>query len=352
MPGRPPPAATPVLLLALAAALLAGCSGGGASGPTAEPTPALVTDPADFGDSTAVPHIHDYWHGGDRLVVLNVSHPGGQEEGAGPGLAAGEAVPVMAFRPAGGDVVPQGTAVVEVTVSWTDAAGDQHRDPELWVKSAADNATRAVGPIENGARVVVSAVAADADLPHQQLSAWVFELRMSSPDPLPLRFKGSVTMEAEAVRGLELPVFPAHPDRWGGEETMPLVAYDGLLEYAEDPIDHGCNGSACPTPVAPDSGRIVPRDATYVVVVLDTQAGGTPVDLFTHSAAIREFTLRDPTEGSGDLRTYRIPVATEGDGPYALQSQWAFLVLPSPDLPFEAAANVAYTLTATVTRMA
>ncbi|MFA5944737.1 MAG: hypothetical protein WC876_09750 [Candidatus Thermoplasmatota archaeon] len=332
--------------LAMAAFLMAGCSSTSPSADAPSESITTVTNPADFTGNASGAHLHDYWQGGERLVVMETTHPGGTAEGAGPGVANGESVPVMEFRPDSGHVVPQGASSVEVTLGWLDAVGDSYVAPQLWVKTAARNESQVVGPIESGQTVSVTSSNLDNDLPHQLLSAWVFELRMSSPDPMPLRFKGSVSIKVEAIKGLDIPLYPAHPDRWQGQNALPLLQGEGSLTYFEDPIDHGCNGQSCPQIFVPDDGAIVPYDSAWVEVVLES-GGALPVELAYHGGATREFQVAQPIATQGAARTYELPI--EGaDGPYAQQSQWEFTVVPSDMAPVALAAETNYVLTVTV----
>ncbi len=329
--------------------LLSGCSAPAPPPDVPSETITTVTNPADFTGNTTGAHLHDYWQGQRQIIVLEAFHPGGTAEGAGPGVAEGASVSVMEFRPESGSVVPQGAASVEVTLTWTDAPGDSYLDPELWLKTAAQNESHPIAFIESGQMVSVPSTNLDNDLPHQLLSAWVFELRMSSPDPFPLRFKGSVAAKAEAVRGLDIPLYPAHPDRWEGQQELPLLHGDGVLTYFEDPIDHGCNGASCPHVFVPEDGRIVPFDSARVQVIL-VAGGALPVELAYHGGSTREFIVAQPTVEQGDTRTYDLPI-DGADGPYAVQSQWEFTVLPSnPGAPVDAAMESTYQLTVTVHR--
>jgi hypothetical protein len=333
--------------------LLSGCGESPSDDPVVDTDPDVITKPGDFGNGTGSsgPHIHDYWGGGDRVTVLDASHPGGGAEGTGPGFAGGEDVFIMAFQPESGDVVPQGTAAIEVTVTWVDATGDQYVSPELWMKTAGDNETLPVSPLVSGETLTFNVTAPQADLPHQLLSAWVFELRMSSADPMPLRFKGSVAVRAEAIRGLPLPVFPPHPDAWAGRAEIALLEASGSLSYFEDLQDHGCNGISCPRVLVPESGAIVPFNATRVLVTLTVDDAATAVHLEVHSALSRDFARVEPESDDGATMTYSIPVEGGGDGPYATQSQWEFVVKPDGTLPTEVAVGVEYTVAATVTRL-
>lgn len=336
-------------LLAVAVFLLAGCSSP-ADDAVAEPQPIVITRPDDFANGTMPgAHIHDYWGSQDRLTVVDLTHPGGDERGTGPGFASGTDIEVRSFQPGSGHVFPQGTSGVEVTFTWRDAELDSYRDPVLWMKTAGQNATVAAGPVANGEALAIEVGAPAADLPHQLLSAWVFELRMSSPDPAPLRFKGAVTLKVDAIRGLPLPVFPAHPDPWQGASELPLLSAEGDLSYFEDLGDAGCNGLTCPTLHRPDSGAIVPTSARYVEVVVVTSTV-QPVELLYHSGSSREFSVAQPLLVEGQRLTYELSLDGGGDGPYATQSQWEFMVLPEPVGPLRTAWMQQYTIEAKAVR--
>jgi hypothetical protein len=294
-------------------------------------------------------HVHDYWGGQDRLTVVNATHPGGGEQGTGPGFASGTDIVVRSFQPGAGHVVPQGTAAVEVTFAWTDAQLDSYRDPVLWMKTAGQNATEKVGPVANGKPLRVEEGAPAADLPHQSLSAWVFELRMSSPDPMPLRFKGAVALRVDAIRGLPLPVYPPHPDAWKGATALPLLNGSGQLSYLEDVGDAGCDGASCPQVFRPGSGRIVPFDATLVHVEV-TYGGPRAVELWYHSGLERAFQRAEPAQRDPGHDVYELEVAGGGDGPYATQSQWEFTVLPPSVGPVRSGWATDYSLKAVATR--
>lgn len=336
----------PVLLIAS----LAGCAD---DAPAPEPeaaAPDVITDPT-MGLNDTGAHIHDYWGGGDRVTVVDATHPGGDEPGTGPGLASGQDVVVRTFQPEPGDVVPQGTVAMEVTLSWVEDELDSYTAPSLWLKTAGTNATTEVAQVENGVPVTLEANAPDADLPHQVLSAWLFELRMGSPDPAPLRFKGAVTLKAEALRGDEpLPLFPAHPDRWNGTNELPLLQAGGQLSYWQDTGDGGCNGLSCPQVLRPASGAIVPHDAAYVRVELTVDSPTTiALQLLYHTALAREFDTV-AGESAGGTVTFQLPLLDGGDGPYATQSQWEFTVVPAETGAVRTAWFADYTITATAVK--
>src|SRR5687767_13345854 len=116
---------------------MAGCSSPEVDDGPAVEQPVVITRPDDFANGTLPgSHIHDYWGGRDRLTVVDLTHPGGDEPGTGPGFAMAEDVVVRTFQPEATNVVPQGTAAVEITFTWTDAQLDSYADPVLWLKTA------------------------------------------------------------------------------------------------------------------------------------------------------------------------------------------------------------------------
>lgn len=311
-------------VLFVLAALLAGCSDQGPA-PAPSPSPVLVTAPSDNrdlrGGGTGQAHLHDYWGGQLTLVVVQAS----QEE-MGPGFYGGEPFAVATFLPPPGAVVPQGADAVNVTFTWVEAPGDLHGEAEVWVKTAADANLSKVAPAAAGVPIRVESSNERNDLPHQVLSAWAFELRMAvDPQTGVLRFKGTVTLTVEAHRGLPIPLFPGHPDRWDGLDSVPLIDEGRDLLYAEDPVDHRCDGFSCPQTEVPENGRIVPYDAAYVEAILQVdEASAAQVGLSYHGASSRELERVEPDETAPGSQRFILEVGDTGDGPYAAQSQWAF----------------------------
>ena len=338
-------AAVRLSVLLLAALVLAGCSSPSPE-PEAGDQPSVITDPT-MGLNQTGAHIHDYWHGSDRLVIIGDGAEG-DESGLGPGFATGNDIEVRTFKPSSGHVVPQGTAGVEVTFTWTDAADglDSYGEVSLWVKTAGTNASERIGATGNGQTIAIETGEPDADLPHQLLSAWAFELRMSTPaDGTHLRFKGEVAVKVEALRGLPLPVFPAHPDHWKGASEIPLVEASGTLSYWEDTGDGGSNGMSGPVTCTPASGAIVPSNSSHVAVEV-TWDGAIALELWYHSATSRDLAMVEPTSEGQGTATYELPIGDGPDGPYAKQSQWEFTVKPAANGPLRTTWFEGYTLTA------
>lgn len=346
------------VVVALLLVTLAGCSSPQPADDPVEVEPSVITDPT-MGLNQTGAHIHDYWHGQQRLTIIGEGADA-DVSGLGPGLAIGvQDEPVRLFQPSSGHVVPQGTASVEVTFSWTDAPDglDRYGEVSAWVKTAGTNRTERLGAITNGQTLTLETGLPAADLPHQLLSAWAFELRMSA-DPVTdlLRYKGEPSVEVVAVRGLDLPVFPPHPDHWHGAAEIPLVDAGGQLSYWEDTGDGGPNGMSGPIVFTPASGAIVPGNSSHVLVEV-SWSGAVPLQLWYHSATSRTLTLVESSvltgsAAAGTTATYELPIDDGPDGPYATQSQWEFCVKPAANGPLRTAWLEDYTITAAAVKAA
>lgn len=328
-------------ILLVACIALAGCSNPG--GTETVVAPQVVTDPADFAYNDTQEHLHDYWRGQERVTVMDAPH-----EDLGPGLAGGSDFVVHEYRPASGHVVPQGTRFVDVTLSWQDDALDRYTEPSLWVQTAVDREPRKAASVRSGEVVRMEVNASAWDLPHQLLSAWVFQLRMSEDQGV-LRFKGDTHIVVEAERGLPIPLFPAHPDAWEGRDEIVLVDESHQLAYVHDPGDGGCDGFSCQRLHVPLDGELVPHNASLVKVVLALEEPA----LFTlgvqyHGGEGRMFQRPAPVE-DGARRVYEIDPRGAADGPYARQSLWEFMAFIDGPVQ-DGGAYQSYRLTVTAIR--
>lgn len=338
---------TTVVALAL---LLGGCAAP-AETPTESTSLTTITDPAQGRtDPSLGEHVHNYWGSRQRITVLDTAQEvlGWTTMGDGHSSAA-------IFRPAPGDVVPQGTASIELTLDWQDGeATNQYSDAEVWVKSAADREPVLVGSAERGAMLLIASSNQANDLPHQVLSGWEVHWRIGPGVGGQLtRFAGEVQVQLVAVRGLEIPVYPGHPDRWDNATEV------GLFEARGTAVADGdINGNnyrcytPCPARLVPADGVVIPWDADHVRIVLerDTQAP-TRLGLKYHDATTRDWTLAEPAEESPTTRTYVLPVGSGGDGPYASQSQWEFQLVIEDPVP-DGAVVESYVAAGTVYRFA
>ncbi len=321
---------------ALAAIILAGLAGC-----TTEPSdPHVVTSPEDYTyleDPKLVDgsHVHDYWGGSQVLDVLDAERT--QEW-----LANGGSYSLVTFRPPADSVVPLGTAEVHITTTWQDLRQGTYGQPELWVTTAADSEPRRLGQVQSGDTVVFQNDNNWSDLPHQRLSAWQFHLALPSPPETGGAPAGAdqlktyhvrAEMKVQAVRGLEIPPFPGHPDHWQNETHLPIAFTErGTLFWLRAPPQCGyCSGGL--REVTPMDGAIVPPGTSHVEVTLEfDQDTPTGITVLYHGADTREWKQapldeeNSSTSGLGKSGTKRfiIPVDRDMDGPYAQQSLWEF----------------------------
>ncbi|MEK6976553.1 MAG: hypothetical protein AABY18_09455 [Candidatus Thermoplasmatota archaeon] len=326
--------ALPAIALAL---LLAGCTSPSADDDgTGSVT--IITDPNQGRtDPTMGAHLHDYWGSKTELTVMDGSFEAPGYTWTGPSLSVAE------FRPESGDVVPQGAAKVRVTVSWTnDDPTNRYDGAELWVKTAADSAPTSIGAVASGDTLEVTSTNERNDLPHQLLSAWAFQLVLLSDNSLGgldwIAYTGTVTLQAVAVRGLDIPLYPGHPDQWQNRTEIQLVNLAGEARFIGETTTQSwsCFGGDCPFFIVPDNGTLVPLNADHVTIVLERETGTTPIRLGVkaHSAVTRDFAELGTKDQTDTVTTYTIPVEGGGDGPYAKQSQWEFVIFidgPRPD---------------------
>ena len=335
-----------IALLAAVLMALSGCSARTADADGSD-EPLLVRDPSDFSylnrsDDTQE-HLHDYWNGQERLVVLAQTYSGGYISGAE--IVAGR------FRPDPGPGVPQGAARVEITVDWSERPDNVYDGPDLWVKTAADHAPVKVGPLKARETVVVEASNEKNDLPHQRLSGWEFQVRVRPKAPTPaVSWSNTINIRVEAVRGLDIPLYPGHPDAWAGRSEQDLLSDKrSTIVFVERDGLQACGASTCMTlPHKPSDGALVPWNAKKIIVeVTHDSAASQRLGLNYHDSDSWA-TKHAPFTASGTKRTFTIEVGV-GDGPYAKQSSWEFLVFVDDNAPAQVWTG-GYTITGVVYR--
>lgn len=348
----------PIRIVLLTASLvtlaLSGCADTPVDPGPVEPETCIVTRPGDFSceaaaqNRTDAAHLHDYWGGKDRLVVMEEL----VEIGTFGILSDG----AFWLRPPGDAVIPQGTAQVEVTLTWDEYEPAIYDDPRLYVTTASQRDPVLVGPVEQGKPLAVQTTNEDNDLPHQRLSAWQFILAIRAAEPGAIAyFQADLNIRVEAIRGLDIPLYPGHPDPWQGRTEIPLLDYRSEGFAAADGQAIGPAGvgrvcaNGCPFLIGPDAGALVPGDAVVEVVLVDENTPASRLGLMYHGADTRELTAAEPVEETDTTRTYRIPVDGNGDGPYAKLSLWEFMAFIDGDVQDRAYAG-SYTLTAKALR--
>lgn len=313
-------------LLAVGLLFIAGCT---ASPPASEAESAsIITDPRDVpGANTGTGHIHDYWNGRDRIVVVEQTFDGPRWSCGGP---CAQGMGFAAVRPDEGTVVPQGTAWVNGSFTLAPHPDDRFERLELWVKSAADDALLLWGDLESGVPFAIASSREANDPPHYVLSLWQFEVRAYGAQDVSVG--GRMQWSIHAERGLPLEVYPPHPDPWQGATTLPVLEDDGgtSLAYELD-VPTGrriqCTGG-CPRTHAPTDGALVPTGADRVEGTLAITSGlPQGLALWYHGAdtwSLAQVSL--VSTGNGQYG-FSIPVTgAMADSPYALQSLWEFRV--------------------------
>lgn len=344
----------PAFALCLAAAsVLAGCATPD-GGETVTTGPIVVTDPRDYsylqnGTSPGA-HVHDYWQGRSAVTVLD--HASGRFSASCSGCT--EAMQVLDARPEEGDIVPQGTAWLNVTVSWTtDDGRNDFGDVRLLLRPADQAEAGDAGVVQNGVTRTLNTTNPQNDPPHYVLSLWRFGVAVAPKAGDDVAFSGTMQIRVEAVRGLPLVAYPPHPDRWQGLTELPLAHEERTvdLQYQEE-LQGGtsttCYGG-CLGHIGPIDGAVVPVEATQVVVTLEFEAGAIPagVGLLYHGAdtwAMAE-AAGESSVPPGTV-TFRIPVTgLMPDSPYAPQSLWEFRLYLDQPTPVRAWEGT-YTFTA------
>lgn len=327
-----------LLLLAVACLALAGCASTPAPAETSQEAPGVITDPRDtayLANATPGSHVHDYWQGRDSVQVLDETTGGGCFQYAGDqGLMA-------RFQPPDGNIVPQGTGVVEVLVDWqidedtgpsipgVPGTSTAFTSMELWVKRAPDAEASLVAEVQDGVALRFNSTNQEDDPPHYVLSLWEFQVVAVNEGADSTSFCGTFHVQATAFRTLPLEVFPPHPDRWNGSSELPLRAIDVNVQlHTGLVVTYSCFNGCADITFGPDDGLVVPHDANEVLVTVTTDTASTPVPfaLQVHGADTRAFADVVAETDEPFLQVFRVPADARGDSPYAAQSLWEFRV--------------------------
>lgn len=327
--------------------ILAGCTE--SSPATSKPAdgPTVVTDhAAPLANGS---HVHDYWGSSTSKVIVDDDIRVAFQSVAG---VFRQQIPIPE-----GTLVPQGTSQIDITVTLTAQGGDDlHGDMKLLAKTAADSEPQEIGVVQSGGTHVVPSSHERNDVPHQGLSAWEFYVDIA-PMPTPARELPIYAMDFElsalivATRGLELPVFPPHPDKWGESSSMVVLEQ----RYQQDMF--GLVGgravvaclNVCPGVHGLDNGSVVlPETSSMDVEIVFEGPIPTKLALSYHGADTRGYTRLEPSIVEDRRVVYTIAVAPgTADGPYALQSAWEF-ALGQDDQHTNNVYHGNYTITGTI----
>ncbi len=343
------PVAAMVLLL-----LLAGCLGSSTDGPDLSPQTATEeTDgpedarPEDQASGNASylqnsdyrqAHIHNYWQGADRKVlmdeVLSTDTEGNLATTVFSPLTEGQArtsVGTLPFTLPNGSIVPEGAGQLIVQV---DATSSLDNGQLLLEHKAADRATyQETDPQGAQAEWVLELSPEMADLPHAKSTRWGFRLEASGPGAV---LDGDVAITITAVKVFDLTAWPSHADFWSNGEIdeLDLGTVSGSYDYLSQHL--------VPTPdqpfveIVPPDGNLVPPETTALVVNLTYDRDETDPKNMVNGPVI--LIVKDGATSRGykvmhgnaiadrpGFISYALPVtgATQ-DSPYANQSGWRF----------------------------
>jgi hypothetical protein len=320
-----------LLALSALALLLPGCSSPLAEAPSPDASPIVVTAPDDYSylnqsDPWSRPHLHDYWGGSTTHTVMDRDVQW-YADAIGPGYYF-----VDGFYPDDGSVVPQGTSNLTVAITFQPGAADRMGTPAFWYRSptmAEPGGTPTEVPAD-GSPITVRVDADEADLPHNALSAWFFEVGLRADSTGTGRYTGTMHIAVVANRGRDIPLFPGHPDLWQGRSEIALFSGDGRTSAQSNAENGLCTPlppeTTCPRRWRPE-GAVVPYDAAAIEVRLDVSLSARGLTLAYHGGDTRALTTLEPSEESGSVKVYRIPVQGNGDSPYAKQSLWEFVAV-------------------------
>lgn len=337
------------LLVLVVALVVAGCAtpaedvgaaGTNGTAPDGGPLTSPPEDVVDDGTRTDLghmPHLHDYWQGKERVTLfdgelepdaLNLTFATFFQVVFGQSAVVGG----MQFYLPEGQIVYEGTGVVELTASWDDprvtGIGFVYESPDApeW---------KVGGSLPNGEPFPLEITPAQTDMPHAKSSKWWFAF---GPDESPGVLAGPFRLKIDIVRVGDVMTFPAHPDFWQGAHELTLLDADHHGEvpsYAKRLAQPATQGEFTEDWLLLEN--VVPMETQALrVVATITSAESTPGEvssfgLFYHGAESRA-PLRCPVkdvESFPQTLEWVVPVSMDmTDSPYAEASMWRVLVEP------------------------
>lgn len=334
--------------LLVIALLVAGCVSQQAPSTASSPaaTPANSTVPVDDGSAASkaaaatmaeMPHVHDYWQGRERVTLFdgdlqpdpeNVTFATLFQAVSGrPGAVGGQE-----FSLPDGKTVYEGTGRMDLTATWSDP---RVTGVSFIYKSAANGDYQNGGRLENAKTFQLPVTPPMTDMPHAKSSKWWFGF---GPDPTPGALAGPWHLRIDIVRMYNVSLFPAHPDFWGGKDTLVLLdaTHHGQVDsYAKRSTEPATQGNFTEDWVS--FAHVVPMETTAVTLTVTiTSASSTPgqvtaFGLFYHGADTQN-PFRCPVKPISSLPStlsWTVPSTMQmTDSPYANHTDWRFLVEP------------------------
>lgn len=342
-----------VPLLLLLSVVTAGCLGGtGSQGTSKDAVPATVpassdanmTLPgaADASESNktlgAMPHIHDYWKGRERVTVLD------QDVSVDPQTAvfwAAFSTYLQHTPSAGGafvqlpagQLVFEGTGQLDITLTYTDPAmtglhfAYRHAGTDefsKWVETP------------SGKTASIPITADMTDMPHSKESRWIWLFETANPYGAAI---GKFHIKMDIVKMRDVRLFPAHPDFWHGATSLELVRASGTAKSSQTSprfVERIVNPLQPPDGIIGE-GRVVPMETKELVVNVTLKSvnpSTLTVDhlhLYVHTADSFESQFREVDNAKaikttdGKSWSWRIPVLmNQTDNPYAEKSAWDY----------------------------
>jgi len=336
--------------LVLLVVLVAGCLGQGAP-----PTPA-TTDGATTPQSApvnddgtakaavvstgAMPHMHDYWKGRERVTLYDGELQPDNENATfatifqvmfGQSIAAGG----MVWDLPDGQTVYEGTGSLELTASWSDPRVTGVGFIYHFYRGGQNGNWHTGGSLPNGKAFSLPITPDMTDMPHAKVSKWELGL---GPDKSPGMLMGPFHLKVDIVRTTDIMLFPAHPDFWQGAHE--LTVFDGdhhgtQVSYVKRAAQPATQGNFTEDEVA--LIKNVPMGTLGMRFVVNvTSASSTPgqviqLGLFVRGADTTNM-LRCEEKALDKVPStviWEIPVKMEQtDSPYNNASDWKFLIEP------------------------
>jgi hypothetical protein len=343
-----------LLVLAL---LLAGCLGGSCDAPKAQsvttaPTAlpgenaTLPPGAADASEANrtlgAMPHVHDYWQGRERVTVLD------QDVTVDPQTAAfwtgfslflehNPSVGGAFVQLPAGNLIYEGTGRLDLTVTYTDPT---ITGLHVQYRHAGTDEFSKYLDTPSGKTVPIPITSEMTDMPHSKTSRWLFLFETSSPAAVAV---GKFHVKMDIVKMRDVALFPPHPDFWKGKTTLELLRASGAAKSSMTPdrlVERTLNPLEDPPGLIGD-GKPVPME-TRTLVVNVTVKGTSPstlaidhLDLQYHGADgfhsfVRPAGKANATSSDKKQWEWDLPVAmNQTDNPYADKSAWDFRVVAS-----------------------
>ncbi len=303
------------------------------SGPVDPPSPAGPEVPAQ-----GRPHVHDYWEGATEVVLLDAAIPvmvfhnhlfdepprPQHTHGCDETLTSTSQGGSVKFSLPPGQLVYPGTQELTFAATWTLPTVLGVR---LLYRTANEHDYRDGGSLTNGGALTIPVAPQQADGGHATKTQWGFFLCADSPQPLDLA-QGDVAVKLVAHRMVELPLEPAHPDHWNGNDAILLVE-ESWTGAAVTALNQGTGGWFH---LGLSEHQLIPPGATRLnaTVTYESTSAWRAVDPGTVLLYWRDSTVPDwiyrktpPTSVDGDQLRYELSIGDEmADGVYAHESNW------------------------------